>query len=69
MILKEKDFLKEIFFSRIFLAAMIVFVVLMAVSTSRAIWRKYQVDREISAIKENISEMEKKNQELTYLQV
>lgn len=61
---KEKDFLKAIFFSRIFLVALIIMTFLLAVSTGRAIWRKYQIEREISALKNNISEIEKKNEEL-----
>lgn len=61
---KEKDFLKEVLFSRFFLAVLIAFVFLIAVSTGRALWRKYQLDKEIFILKENIYEAEKKNQEL-----
>lgn len=61
---KEKDFLKAIFFSRIFLAALVVLTFWVAVSTGRAVWRKIQIEREISALKNNIAEIEKKNEEL-----
>ena len=61
---KEKDFLKAIFFSRIFLAALVILTFWVAVSTGRAVWRKYQIEREISVLKKNISEIEKKNEEL-----
>lgn len=61
---KEKDFLKAIFFSRIFLGAMVILIFWMAISTGRAMWRKFQIEHEISVLKKNISEMEKKNEEL-----
>ncbi len=61
---KEKDFLKAIFFSRIFLAALAILTFWVAVSTGRAVWRKLQIEREISALKRNIAEMEQKNEEL-----
>jgi len=61
---KEKDFLKAIFFSRIFVAALVILTFWVAVSTGRAVWRKYQIEREISVLKKNISEIEKKNEEL-----
>lgn len=61
---RERDFFKKIFFPRIFLAALIILTFFIALSTGRAIWRKYRIEREISALKNNISEIEERNKEL-----
>ncbi|MDP1629610.1 MAG: septum formation initiator family protein [bacterium] len=62
--MREKDFFKKMFFSRIFVVFLAALTILVAVSTGRALWRKHQVDREIQKLQKDISQIEERNKEL-----
>ena len=61
---REKISPKRIFSSKLFLLAVLLLLVLIALAAGKGLLRRYQVNREIKALEEEIARLENSNQEL-----
>ncbi|MDP2918148.1 MAG: hypothetical protein Q8N68_01465, partial [bacterium] len=64
---EEKNLLKKILSSKLSLLASVVLLVLISVALGKVIYRRYLIEQEIGAMREEIEKAEGKNKELSDL--
>jgi len=64
---KQKTWFQRILNSKLVLIGSLILLVVISVALSKAIHKRYQIQKEIKAIKEEVEEAEGKNRELSQL--
>lgn len=63
----KKDKLKQVFNSKVVIFVLLLIFIWLGIVSVRTIYKKYQLDKEISSVKNEIEKLDKKNQELSQM--